>query len=179
MRQRFDGDEVAGIDFDLRFELLAEVAPVHGLAGGGQVMVAALCRLVGGGGTRHLRRHQRDAAGTQRGDPAGGGECTLDEAATLLVEGQRLSEAMAFVFRARLVVTCAHGNLPRVALVDMATRGRYPGGQASNGPGRTVMIARDAHLLPARGRSGEHVLGTVETGLPRCCRSEWQRLIVL
>src|SRR5262245_11374537 len=119
-------------------------------------MVAALGRLVGGGGARHLRRHQRDAAGTERGETAGGGKCALDEAATLLVEGQRLSEAMAFVFRARFIVTCAHGNLPRVALVDVrrpegGTRVGKPATPGSHGHDseRCTSLARTRPLAGA------------------------------
>ena len=34
MRERLDRDEVAGVDFDQRLQVLAEVAPMHGLVGG-------------------------------------------------------------------------------------------------------------------------------------------------
>ena len=37
MGQRLDRDEVAGVDLDLRLQLLAEIAPVHGIGIGGQM----------------------------------------------------------------------------------------------------------------------------------------------
>ena len=40
MRQRLDRDEIPGIDLDHRRQRPAEIAPVHGVDGGGQVMVA-------------------------------------------------------------------------------------------------------------------------------------------
>ena len=52
MRQRLDGNEITGIDLDLRLQLLAEVAPMHRVGIRRQVMIGALGRLMllGGGG---------------------------------------------------------------------------------------------------------------------------------
>ncbi|MCR6668071.1 MAG: hypothetical protein NVV69_19115 [Methyloversatilis sp.] len=63
--QRFDGDEVTRVDFDLRLQRFREIAPVHGVGAGGDVIVVAcLHRAIG------LARHRlADPAGAQRAEP--------------------------------------------------------------------------------------------------------------
>ncbi len=108
MGQGLDGDEVAGIDLDLRLQLLGEIAPMHGLGIGGQMVIGPLGRLVLLGGRRHLRRHQRNAARRHGRRAPGRREARPQERAAFAIE--RLLEVAVVQFEIRTVpvVTRAH-----------------------------------------------------------------------
>ena len=106
--QRLDGDEVAGIDLDLRFQLLAEIAPMHGVGIRGQMVIGSLGRLVLFGGSRHLRRHQGNAARGHRRSTACRGEAGLQERSAFPVERFLEITVVQFEFRTVFVITRAH-----------------------------------------------------------------------
>ncbi len=127
VRQRLDRDEIAGIDLDARLQRLAEIAPMHGVGVGRQMMIGALRRLMFLGGRRHLRRHQRDAAGGHRRGAAGRREARAQERAAFPVERLLELAMMPFEVRAVLVVTCAHLWLSLGSNVrNSASRGVVP-----------------------------------------------------
>jgi hypothetical protein len=75
MGERFDGDEVTRLDRHLRLQRLAEIAPVHGVGAGGDVIVIDRLHRAG----RVLRHGGADPAGTERAET--GGKRTLEQAA--------------------------------------------------------------------------------------------------
>ena len=111
--QRLNGDEVAGIDLDLRFQFLAEIAPMHCFGIRRQMMIGALGGLVLFGGSRHLRRHQRNAARGHRCDAPGRGEAGSQERPTFPIKRFLEPAVVQFKFRTVLVITRAHGVSPR------------------------------------------------------------------
>ena len=76
VREHFDGDEVARADLDERLEQLAEVAPVHGLVGGGHVIVV---HRAGHAAGLRLRGHRADS---RRRHPAAREQRAFQEIAT-------------------------------------------------------------------------------------------------
>jgi hypothetical protein len=82
MGYSFDGDVVAGIDFKLRLQQLAKIAPMHGVGVGRQIMVGRLAGL----GLCGRRGRQGAGAGPGRGRSAACEERTLEEATPFAVE---------------------------------------------------------------------------------------------
>ena len=72
-------------DLELRLQQLAEIAPVHGLGRGRQIVVAGLARPGAAAGLRRRRRDQ-PAAGAERRRAAGRDEGALQEPAALVIE---------------------------------------------------------------------------------------------
>ena len=103
MDDRFDGDVVAGIDFKLRLQQLAEISPMHSVGVCRQVMVG---RLAGRGLCRH-RRRQCPGASPGRRRSAACEERTLEKAAPFAVEIVEKPLPMEFEFRAVRVIPTA------------------------------------------------------------------------
>ena len=110
--QRLNGDEVAGIDLDLRFQQLAEIAPMHGVGIRRQMVIGPLGWLVLFGRRRHLRCHQRNAARGHCRRPAGGGEAGLQERPAFPIQRFLELAVVQIEFRTVLVVTRAHRISP-------------------------------------------------------------------
>jgi hypothetical protein len=104
----FDRDVVAGIDFKLRLQKLAEIAPMHGVGIGRQIMVGRLAGL----GLRRRRRRQRAGAGPGCRRSAAGEECALEKAAPFAVEIVQKLLPMKLKVWAGVIVSCAHDYRP-------------------------------------------------------------------
>ena len=74
MGQRLDRDEVAALDLDPGLQRLREIAPMHRLGGGWQVMVLLFARRAGRARLRQSGADQRRRADAERREPAGGHE---------------------------------------------------------------------------------------------------------
>ena len=107
MRQRFDGDVVAGIDLKLRLEQLAEIAPVHGIGIRRQIMIGRLARL----GLRGRGRRKRGGAGPSCCRTTASQKCAFEEAAALAIEVVEQLLPMKLKIRAGVIVPCAHGRI--------------------------------------------------------------------
>ena len=152
MRQRLDGDVVAGIDLELRLEQLAEIAPVHGVRRRRQIVVGRLarswCALRGRG------RDQRAAGRRPRGRRAAAGhEGALEEAAPFRVELVEQLLAMQLELRTIVIVACAHGNSSWVWR-SWKTRSRQKSGR--RGPLASAAIGMQLAGQPLRSRLDEH-----------------------
>ena len=106
MGDRFDGDVVAGIDFKLRLQQLAEIAPMNGIGVRRQIMVGRLAGL----GLRRRRRRQRAGTGPGRRRSAACEERTLEKAAPFAVEIVEKLLSMEFKFRTARVISTAHSR---------------------------------------------------------------------
>jgi hypothetical protein len=106
MGDRFDGNVVAGIDFKLRLQQLAEISPMHGAGVCRQVMVGRLA----GRGLCRRRRRQYPGASPGRRRSAACEERTLEKAAPLAVEIVEKLLPMKFEFRAVCVIPTAHSR---------------------------------------------------------------------
>ena len=106
MGERFDGDVVAGIDFKLRLQELAEISPMHGVGVSRQVMIGRLA----GRGLRRRRRRQRAAAGPCGRRAAACEKRALEKAAPLAVEIVEQLLPMEFEFRTSRVIPSAHSR---------------------------------------------------------------------
>ena len=96
MGQGLDGDDVAGLDLELRPEVLAEVAPMHGVGVGRQVMLA---------GARLRPRHG------ERGRVHPALEAAGQEGAALARHVLGELVVMELERRAGRIVALAHGSL--------------------------------------------------------------------
>ena len=103
-----DGDDVAGIDLDLRLEFLGEIAPVDGLVVGREIVVARLVGSLGGRGLGQSGRHEARRAGADGGRAACRDEGALEEVPALYPQCFHHLGPMVFEFRAVLVIPCAH-----------------------------------------------------------------------
>ena len=107
--QCLDGDEVAGIDFDRRFQFLAEIAPMDGVGIGGQMVIGPLGRLVLLCGRGHLRGDERDAASGHRRRTAGCCKARSQEGASFPIKG--FLELVMVQFEVRTVPVVARAHL--------------------------------------------------------------------
>ena len=104
MGQRLDGDDVAGVDLELRLEVLAEVTPMDGVGIGRQVVMPRR--------RRDALRHRQSAGGQCRHAALGGelaGEEGLALARHVLLELPMVKLEVA----AGRIVALAHGILLR------------------------------------------------------------------
>jgi hypothetical protein len=108
MGDRFDCDVVAGIDFKLRLQQFAEIAPVHRVGVRGQIMIGRLA----GFGLRRGRRCQGAGAGPCGSGSAAGEESALEKAAPFAIEIVQELLAVKLKVWAGLIVSCAHSDIP-------------------------------------------------------------------
>jgi hypothetical protein len=107
MGQGLDAHEVAGLDFELRFEVPAEVAPMNRVGIGRQMMMP---------GRRRDSFWQRETAGRQCRRTAPGREATGEEGAALACHVLDELAMMQLELAAARIVTPAHELLRTVSV---------------------------------------------------------------
>src|SRR5690606_9910760 len=120
-----------GVDLHLRLQALAEIAPMHCVGIDGEVMVAALPRLMFARSLRHRRRDERNAAGADCGCAAGRREGGFHEGAPLMVERLLELPFMSLVIRTGPVVSDAHDLLSSRLRTDRAQNEAKRGGRGT------------------------------------------------
>jgi hypothetical protein len=105
---RLDGDEIAGIDFKLRLQQFAEIAPMHGVGICRQAVIGRLAGL----GLRRRRSGEGAGAGEGRRCSAAGQEGALEKAASLGIEIVQKLLPMKLKLWVGVVVSCAHDYVP-------------------------------------------------------------------
>jgi hypothetical protein len=103
MGNRLDGNVIARIHLDLRLEELAEIAPVHRVSIGRQVMVSRLARF---GLSRSWRRKRAATPGYSRA--ATSKKCAFEKTAPLSIKVIEELLLMEHKVRTTLVISSAH-----------------------------------------------------------------------